>query len=75
VKIGASNMTHTVIESGITKDDRIITGPYKELEKLKHEQLVVDEREQKKKASSDPNDPNDPEEPNEPNEPNDANTP
>jgi HlyD family secretion protein len=72
VKIGASNMTHTVIESGITKDDRIITGPYKELEKLKHEQLVIDEREQKKKASSDPNEPN---EPSEPNEPNDANAP
>jgi HlyD family secretion protein len=66
VKIGASNMTHTVVASGIGKDDRIVFGPYKELEKLRHEQPVADEREQHKKAGS---------EPNEPNEPNDANTP
>lgn len=47
VKIGPSNPTHTVIEAGVTLDDAIVVGPYKELEKLKHEQLIKDEREVK----------------------------
>ena len=65
VKIGASNTTHTVIEAGITGEDKIIVGPYKELENLKHEQLVKDEREakaedeaKKKAAAKDTNDVN-----------------
>jgi HlyD family secretion protein len=52
VKIGASNTTHTMIEAGLAAEDRIVIGPYKELEKLKHEQLVVDEREQKKEVGA-----------------------
>jgi HlyD family secretion protein len=65
VKIGASNTTHTVVESGLASEDGIVTGPYKELEKLKHEQLIVDEREQKKEgaeeeSSEDMNEPNTP---------------
>jgi hypothetical protein len=47
VKIGASNTTHTVILEGIGDSDQIVVGPYKELENLKHEQLVRDEREVK----------------------------
>jgi len=58
VKIGPSNMTHTVILSGITEDDRIIIGPYKELEGLKHDKKIRDEREveaekKKKKKKAD----------------------
>ena len=49
VKIGQSNLTDTIIESGITKDDDIIVGPYKVLESLKHDQVVQDEREAQKK--------------------------
>ena len=49
VKIRASNTTHSAITSGLTADDRIVVGPYKELEKMKHEQLLADEREEKKK--------------------------
>ena len=45
VKIGASNLTHTILEAGIEKGDKVIVGPYKELEKLKHDQTVKDERE------------------------------
>jgi HlyD family secretion protein len=45
VKIGPSNLTHTVIEMGVEKGRKIIVGPYKELEKLKHDQRVKDERE------------------------------
>jgi HlyD family secretion protein len=47
VKIGPSNLTHTILESGVEKGDKIIMGPYKELEKLKHDQVVKDEREAK----------------------------
>jgi HlyD family secretion protein len=35
VKIGQSDLTHTIILSGITEQDRIVVGPYKVLEKLK----------------------------------------
>lgn len=43
VKIGASDITHTVIESGLKEGDAVIAGPYKVLETLKHEQAVRDE--------------------------------
>jgi HlyD family secretion protein len=45
VKIGPSNLTHTVILAGINEEDKIIVGPYKELEGLSHDKLVKDERE------------------------------
>ena len=44
VKIGPSDLTDTIILSGMTEDDRIIVGPYKVLEGLKHNQKVSDER-------------------------------
>jgi HlyD family secretion protein len=47
IKIGPSNLTHTILEAGVEKNDKIIMGPYKELEKLKHDQVVKDEREAK----------------------------
>jgi HlyD family secretion protein len=52
VKIGASDLTHTIIESGLSEGDKIIVGPYKVLENLKHDQKVRDERvvEAEKKA-------------------------
>ncbi|MFZ0033446.1 MAG: efflux RND transporter periplasmic adaptor subunit [Sedimentisphaerales bacterium] len=52
VKIEASDLTHTVILSGLTEGDKVIIGPYKVLEKLKDGQKVRDEREveAKKKA-------------------------
>jgi HlyD family secretion protein len=45
VSIGASSATHTIVTSGVKVGDKIIVGPYKELEKLKHNQAVKDERE------------------------------
>jgi HlyD family secretion protein len=45
VKIGPSDTTRTIILSGVQEGDRIIVGPYKELEKLSHNQRVRDERE------------------------------
>ncbi len=65
VKIGPSNLTHTIIEAGVEKGERVVVGPYKELEKLKHDQAIKDEREAKaeeeanKKRPGDANDSND----------------
>jgi len=54
VKIGPSNLTNTIIKSGITEEDKIVVGPYKVLEGIKHDQKIRDEREveteKKKKA-------------------------
>ena len=56
VKIGRSDATHTILLSGVTDEDLIVVGPFKELEKLNHEQPLRDERvvekekEAKKKA-------------------------
>ncbi len=44
VKVGPSDATHTVVESGLTEADAVIVGPYKVLEKLKHDQKVKDEK-------------------------------
>ncbi|MCD6405880.1 MAG: efflux RND transporter periplasmic adaptor subunit [Planctomycetes bacterium] len=52
VTTGASDLTHTVIRAGISADDRIIVGPYKVLESLKHEQKVQDEREAEKRRKA-----------------------
>jgi len=54
VAVGPSDDTHTVIRSGLSPEDRIIAGPYKVLEDLKHDQAVRDEREvEKEKAEAD----------------------
>lgn len=45
VKIGQSDLTHTIIKSGIAEKDKIVVGPYKVLESLKHDQKLQDERE------------------------------
>ena len=44
VTVGASDLTHTIIKAGLTDGDVIITGPYKALEKLAHDQKVKDEK-------------------------------
>ena len=61
VKIGPSNLTHTIITSGLSAEDQVIVGPFKVLDNLNHDQDVKDER-----ASKDKADPNEPHEPNEP---------
>ncbi len=49
VKIGPSDLTHTIITSGISADDKIVVGPYKVLDSLKHDQILKDERGAKEK--------------------------
>ena len=45
VQIDQSNLTNTIIKSGITEEDKIVVGPYKVLESIKHDQIIQDERE------------------------------
>ena len=44
VVVGRSDSTHTVIRSGLSETDRVVTGPYKALEKLRHGQEIEQER-------------------------------
>jgi HlyD family secretion protein len=61
VKIGSSNLTHTIIESGLTDQDKVIVGPYRALDGLKQDQIVKDEREvEKEKDKNKKKDPNAP---------------
>ncbi|MHC4397017.1 MAG: efflux RND transporter periplasmic adaptor subunit [Planctomycetota bacterium] len=53
VKIGSSDLTHTIITSGVSEGDKIIVGPYKVLDGLKHDQILRDEREVKSKKGAD----------------------
>ncbi|MHC4594760.1 MAG: efflux RND transporter periplasmic adaptor subunit [Planctomycetota bacterium] len=61
VKIGQCDLTHTIIKSGITEEEKIVVGPYKVLESIKHDQKIQDEREveAEKKAAETKADAND----------------
>jgi HlyD family secretion protein len=52
VTAGASDLTHTVILAGLSPGQRIVTGPFKVLIDLKHDQLVAEEGALKKDADS-----------------------
>jgi HlyD family secretion protein len=52
VSIGPSDVTHTVILSGLDENDSVITGPYKVLVTLKDDQKVVDEDVAKKERDA-----------------------
>jgi HlyD family secretion protein len=43
VTIGPSDLTHTVILGGLSEDDQVITGPYRELLTLTHDKAAVEE--------------------------------
>lgn len=49
VTIGESDLTHTIIKSGITADDKIVVRPYKVLQSIKHDQKIEDEQKSKTK--------------------------
>jgi HlyD family secretion protein len=44
VRVGASDVTRTIIESGLNEGESVIVGPYKVLEKLTNDQKVKDEK-------------------------------
>ena len=50
VKMGPSDLTDTVILEGVDANDVIVTGPYKVLEGLQHDQKIKDENEEKKET-------------------------
>jgi HlyD family secretion protein len=50
VKMGPSDVTDTVILEGVDANDVVVTGPYKVLEGLQHDQNIKDENEQNKEA-------------------------
>jgi HlyD family secretion protein len=50
VKMGPSDVTDTVVLEGIDANDVIVTGPYKVLEGLQHDQNIKDENEEKKET-------------------------
>jgi len=40
VKAGASDLTHRLVKSGLSEGDQVVVGPYKVLEKIKHDEHV-----------------------------------
>lgn len=40
VRVGPSDLTHTLIETGLASGDLVVTGPYKALDALKHDDRV-----------------------------------
>jgi len=46
VTVGPSDVTHTVIKSGLSEGDQVISGPYKMLEQIQHDWRVKDEAKQ-----------------------------
>ncbi len=53
VKIGSSDLTHTIITAGISEEDEIVVGPFKMLDILKHDQNLKDEREAESQSDED----------------------
>ena len=53
VKIGPSDLTHTIITAGISEEDEIVVGPFKVLDTLKHDQNLKDEREDESQSDED----------------------
>jgi HlyD family secretion protein len=45
VKIGPGDTTHIIIENGLKAGEKIIIGPYKVLDTLRHDQSLKDEKE------------------------------
>lgn len=43
VRVGASDLTHTIILSGLSEGDPVVVGPFKVLESLAHDQALRDE--------------------------------
>jgi HlyD family secretion protein len=43
VTIGRSDMTHIIIESGLSAGDSVVVGPFKVLDNLQHDQTIIDE--------------------------------
>ncbi|MCF7974027.1 MAG: efflux RND transporter periplasmic adaptor subunit [Phycisphaerae bacterium] len=58
VTLGSGNLTHRIITSGLSEADQIVVGPYRVLDKLKHDQPLKDETLDASKDKADLKDPN-----------------
>ena len=54
VTVGASDVTHTVVKSGLSEGDSVISGPYKVLEQVQHDWRVSDESAASKSPATQP---------------------
>jgi HlyD family secretion protein len=45
VKTGASDLTHSIVVEGLEEGEEVVVGPFKVLEKIKHDELVKHEDE------------------------------
>lgn len=52
VTIGPSDMTHIIVKSGLNVADKVVTGPYKILESIKHDRKIRDEKEMTKEKQT-----------------------
>ena len=52
VRAGQSDLTHTIILAGLKEGDKVVIGPYKVLDNLKHDQKLKDEREAEKEKKA-----------------------
>jgi HlyD family secretion protein len=69
VKAGQSDLTHTIILSGLKDGDKVVVGPYKILDNLKHDQKLKDEREVEKEKKAKEKKPKDKKDSNDSNQP------
>jgi multidrug efflux pump subunit AcrA (membrane-fusion protein) len=59
VTLGSGNLTHRIITSGLSEADQVVVGPYRVLDKLKHDQPLKDEALDASKDKADLKDSND----------------
>jgi HlyD family secretion protein len=61
VQVGSSDLTRTIVLAGLAKGEQIVTGPFKVMLNLKHDQEVVEEKssgsEKKGEAGGPPDEP------------------
>ena len=55
VQARQSDLTHTIVLAGLKEGDKVVVGPYKVLDNLKHDQKLKDEREAAKEKSKNKN--------------------
>ena len=52
VKIGSSDLTHTIVTAGLSENDEIVIGPYKVLDGLRDDNNIKDEKEVEAKKTA-----------------------
>ncbi len=58
VRVGPSDMTHTLIEEGLSDGDRVVIGPYKVLETIGHDTAVEESKDNTAEGGPEKSEPN-----------------